>query len=485
MIQGPKPMAISPRKQACFSGLLFSCLFLFGNSVIAQTDSPIKARPEDTIGWHTVQPGDTLFNITEKYLGDAGLWPENHRLNPQVKDPHLLRIGSRLRIIISRKMPESTAEVEQVVRKVLRREPKNDWFNAQRGDQLKEKNEVQTFNRASTRLRFEDGAHLDIKENSLVFLRQVGQTLRGDERQSIEIVEGEADIRHTLARKARSDIEIVVGNVRALPQPDDKGNLVTRTRKSDNGHANVMVYDGKTEVAAAGSRVAVPKGMGTVVEEGQAPSPPEKLLPSSRLTSPPIASKIGFANPLFKWNPVPNAASYKFELCNDQDCATPTFRKTGIQQAQYSSETIPLGSHFWRVTAVAASNLDGFPSKARAFTITANRPDLLPPAVVIQPLGQATFDSPTRLILGEGSSLQIHSKDDAAGVAEVQYRWDNGSWKTYTANQRLRPPGDNTARLSVRARDNIGKESTILEVDVSYAAAKPDAPTLKNNQQDP
>lgn len=463
--------------------VLTALVFLATLPGLCQAGDTPQSKPEDVIGWHVVQPGDNLYTITEKYLGDPGLWEENHRLNPHVKDPNLLRIGDRLRIIISRTMPASKAEVEKVVRDVRHRAPEDPWVDAEVGDILVEKNEVRTFKRASTRLRFDDGSHLNIKEESLIFLRKVGHTLRGADRQSIEIIEGEADVAQTGVRKKRSDIEILVGGVLAKPEPDDSGLLATRTRKADGGQAQVMVYSGKTAVNSAGTMVDVPKGMGTVVEQGQPPAPPRKLLAASQLQSPPAGANIAYANPKFTWNPVANAASYTFELCNDPECLTPTFRKAGIVQTSYFSDTMTLGPHYWRVTAVSAESLDGFPSKARLLEIASARPDLSPPSIVAYPSGNARADAPDVASLGANGAIQLIAQDDAAGVAGIEYRWNQDPWNTYTDEWLKLPPGAKEAVLQARATDNLGKTSAILSIRVRSAETQPEAPRLKDGQK--
>ena len=42
---------------------------------------------------HTVQKGDTLWDICEKYYGDPDLWPKLWQMNPFVTNPHLLHPG--------------------------------------------------------------------------------------------------------------------------------------------------------------------------------------------------------------------------------------------------------------------------------------------------------------------------------------------------------------------------------------------------------
>jgi hypothetical protein len=52
---------------------------------------------------HTVQKGDTLWDICEMYYGDADLWPKLWQMNPFVTNPHLLDPGDVI-TLFDRKM---------------------------------------------------------------------------------------------------------------------------------------------------------------------------------------------------------------------------------------------------------------------------------------------------------------------------------------------------------------------------------------------
>jgi hypothetical protein len=48
---------------------------------------------------HTVQKGDTLWDICQKYYGDPNLWPKLWEMNPFVTNPHLLKPGDVITLL--------------------------------------------------------------------------------------------------------------------------------------------------------------------------------------------------------------------------------------------------------------------------------------------------------------------------------------------------------------------------------------------------
>lgn len=100
---------------ALIFAVLFCCFILVPVSSSAQTTT------------HTVQKGDTLWSICEKYYGNADLWPKLWQMNPFITNPHFLHKGDVITLI--EKKPAKKVELIQTaaaepVPEVKKPEPK-------------------------------------------------------------------------------------------------------------------------------------------------------------------------------------------------------------------------------------------------------------------------------------------------------------------------------------------------------------------------
>lgn len=243
-----------------------------------------------------------------------------------------------------------------------------------------------------------------------------------------------------------------------------------------------MVYGGSSEVEAGGETVEVPQGMGTAVPEDGPPAPPEKLLSAPEPLAPAVRQAFDYSNPRFRWQPVAAAASYVAEVCADSECSALVRRQEALTDPLWEPEPLPEGALFWRVTAVAESGLDGYPSKPRSFEVASSRPDLLAPAVAAALVGPGTTEQNGETVvalLGPQGRLELHAMDDVAGVAAIQYRWSDGDWSTY-AGELLEPPeGSGPHRLEARAEDHRGRVSEPWSLEVHRSATAPEAPEVR------
>jgi hypothetical protein len=335
---------------------------------VALAQDPAPPPSGLDVGWHEVLPGETLEGITAHYLGTSERWRENWKLNPDLVNPHRITPGTRLRIIMSAAVP--TAEIRGVSRRVEEKPHPDPWLPAKVGDKLKARDGIRTYRQSSAELGFDDGSNLRINEESLVFLREVGQKLEGATRQSLEVVEGQADVEARAEPNALPpDIEVIIGDAKARTRVAPGTAAQARTRKTTAGAAQLMMFGGEGELAAEGRSVKVATGMGTAAEAGKPPRPPEKLLPPPAPIYPAKGASYEHSNPLFTWAPVEGAAVYVVEVCRDAGCGQIVDRAAGLAETSWTPRSLPLGELHWRVTAQGASGLDGFPSPPVTFTV--------------------------------------------------------------------------------------------------------------------
>ena len=74
--------------------LLIMCLFL---PFLAMADV-LQIKPDAPTSY-VVKKGDTLWDISAIFLNQPWLWPKLWRLNPQIKNPHLIYPGDKLRLV--------------------------------------------------------------------------------------------------------------------------------------------------------------------------------------------------------------------------------------------------------------------------------------------------------------------------------------------------------------------------------------------------
>lgn len=428
------------------------------------------------LAWYIVRPGDTLRGIAGRFLGSQELWPEIHKLNPGITDPDRIEPGVRLRMpAVKSALP--AARLSRLSRQVENQPSPIGWGEAQLGDMLVERDGVRTRRKASAEMQFLDGARLVMTEDSLVFLRRSGghlRGLRGVERKSIEIVEGQADLeaRPASATAPPPEVEIVLGNTKATSRADRSGPAQTRARRSEEGGAKLMAYGGESEVEAGGAKVQVPRGMGTSVAAQGPPSPPEPLLPAPRLSAPDWAC----VDPVLAWEPVAGASSYTIELCRDAGCGELVERRTGETAARWQPAGLPKAELYWRVTARAASGLDGYPSEANPINLTAEHAAGPPPTGSLQVTGPQVRVG-ERLFVSTAAKVEATAADAAGSPAR---------WVPVVAGQEVDAwpaswaAGEQT--IGAVAIDGCGNRGTIAPVAFVVDAT---APTIHWEVGDP
>jgi len=321
-------------------------------------------------GKYVVQTGDTLESIAQKFLGASTRWHELLGANPEITNPHFITPGSTIRILPGQSISAKRATIQQVFRQVEQMPFPRPWTPASVGGILQERDGVRTFEKSSSELKFDNDSRMIVSEESVVFLREGTPTPENVSRKSIEIRAGQADLDVKQGPNGvENGFEFHIGDTVGTTRPGTAGKGASRARRVSDGGSRIMVYDGESQVIAAGRTVAIPSGMGLAVTADGRTSGPEKLMQAPKPLTPNETQTFDFSNPTFDWDPTPGASSYTVEVCRDPECGQLVDRSVGVKMSRWTPRVLPIGVLYWRVSAVSASGLDSFISPAMKFTI--------------------------------------------------------------------------------------------------------------------
>ena len=91
-------------------------VLLLGMHGDARADGVRGISPDGRRGWlHTVERGDTLWDITATYLGTPWIWPSIWRENDAIPNPHRIDPGDRIWITENEIRKLTEAEVAQIL----------------------------------------------------------------------------------------------------------------------------------------------------------------------------------------------------------------------------------------------------------------------------------------------------------------------------------------------------------------------------------
>lgn len=151
----------------------------------------------DTVS-HTVEPGDNLYNLATRYMGDPLAWPDIQKLN-RLPNPHRLQPGTSLLI----PQVSSTVTASFVHGEVLLVDDAGNTIKSiSHGDQLTEGNIVRTGQNSYLSLEFADHSVARILSNTRVRLDRIKEGgLVPQGQRIIYLEQGDVDVSVTPAPK--------------------------------------------------------------------------------------------------------------------------------------------------------------------------------------------------------------------------------------------------------------------------------------------
>ncbi|MBI3195483.1 MAG: OmpA family protein [Ignavibacteriae bacterium] len=225
-----------------------------------------------------------------------------------------------------------------------------------------ELHKINTKTESRAEVTFNDNSRLQVGENSLVIvygLQSKEPVIK--EKGNIELVKGD------LLAKLRA-IEREQEYVVKTPSAEMSFNVESKSKlavdKSDR--STVSVFEGKTEVTAAGQSIEVPENFGTQVYRDLPPEPPRRL-PDAPIILTPYQDYLPWSKDgvTFAWET--KSVSAKLEISTDTNFNTiiwsVTTRKT------LSKVNLDGGVYYWHMQGIDSVGLEGKPTAIRTLTI--------------------------------------------------------------------------------------------------------------------
>lgn len=212
----------------------------------------------------TVQEGDTVWSIANRYLKDPNRWPDILKYNHlSVTDPTAALPGMKLQIpvlLIKEELRKATL-VYMRNEVLFRKKDQPSWKRAIRDMDLYNEDGLRTLEGSEAHVKFYGGSLLKLDENSLVVLRP---ELR---REEINLLSG-------ALRTARA--KTITPTAQISPQSED---TIYKTRVRPDKGTIVQVEQGSAEVLGldTGRRVIVPAGHANITLPNRPPSAPVKV----------------------------------------------------------------------------------------------------------------------------------------------------------------------------------------------------------------
>lgn len=314
-------------------GLAGLCCTAFLLSSVASAHDPASTER------YRVQPGDTLWEITERYRGDAREWPILRETN-SVENPRQLQPGDELDLP---PLPELTAEVRHcegsawLIKDGGERIPLREGMNIAPGDTL------ETASRAFVSLRLPHGEDVVLPSNSRVALKQQN---RRHARLYLEHGELEAHVPKQRDFHEVLDIDTPTGVIGV------RGTQL-RVIHAEDG-VRVSTLEGNVVLSQGDRSTSIPAGQGVLARADSLPQV-AFLLPPPDLK----ADERSFDHPLqISLSEVPGAKTYRVQLARDPDFQT-IFRDQRSDTRSITFDSIPRGFYYARGSAFDALGIEG------------------------------------------------------------------------------------------------------------------------------
>lgn len=353
------------------------------NESVATTASPTASViiSRDVV----VTAGDTLSSIAARELGKSGYAPQLAEFNSLVTNAplipgNIIRIpvhvparGEFAQVVFVKGNVNASRTGDEPVRPGTARDT---FFALERNMEVKSGDMIVTGSDGYVSIEFSSGSVVNMQPDTEAVLSRLN-CLPGDDSCVIEIKTIRGKVTSNVERRDNQPVDFRISTPYA--------SAAVRGTVFDIDADDVLligVTEGTVDVSAAEQVVDLETGFGSVVEEGQAPSPPIALLPAPVFRR--IPARIAPEDEITWW-PFSDATSYDALIANDEE-GIETLATFEVTSDQIRLDTIDAGEYFLLVRAIDQNGLRGF-SANTPITIASVDNSIAPVVTTVTRLG--------------------------------------------------------------------------------------------------
>ena len=328
-------------------GILVAALF----ALAPASNAADPASPDFVV---TIEQGDTLTGLAQRWLAEPKRWPELQRHN-KIQDPHRLVPGSALAIPVAL-LREKPADV--TVSSVSGQARKADGTPLAAGERLREGASIKTADDGYVTIQLVDGSTLKLQSKSDLTLERA-RRLPGSEATEarFKMQAGQAEVKFKPGAEKASRFEIRTGFASAAVRGTEfRVGADARGTRSEVTEGTIAFAGLPANAAEPANAVSIPAGFGSIVDESRKPVAPVRLLAAPALPQEPVfqqapALRLGFA-------PLEGAVRYRARLAADADFQQ-MVGETVLTQPEASFSGLKAGSYVLKVRAIDKHGLEG------------------------------------------------------------------------------------------------------------------------------
>jgi len=302
------------------------------------------------------------------------------------------------------------------------------WYDANKDQELNEKEHIRTLSSASGEIAFVDGSKLNLNENSLAVIEAMKQDLiKNTNTSSVVVLQGDI-MAYLSGQNTKNQMNVSVPGVET-----EIRSRSFRASRDENNVTKFANYDGEIDVKAGGAAVTIGKNEGTSIAPGEKPKEARRLLDPPKILSPGPKEKFYTSTVSIQWEKISHTKGYYLQIAPVRSFSERIVDQNVGTNPGYKWSSNTTGVFYVRVASIDKENFTGTFSSPVEFYIDR---DITPPFLLVnKPGNEESVYQPVITISGDAESeadLLINSDSvlvDESGKFSHQYKLNPGKNK--------------------------------------------------------